>query len=570
MKVLATNAQLISLGENLLWDGPEHWSFRQSISGGVEIAKRGPSVIYSRDMDVLNGNIDACVEQYMALLTAAVLTHDQIGEVFTHACRSWLGDRSSDSDWFFDLHPSVIKNTMDTLVGIKLTHRLLEVFKDEITSSFEGVLKLVEPLLAAFVVEHKQLEERLAKRSKPSLAALADINSDNVAPDIDLDSEGPVSPALSILSVLLSASTGALVDVDSNAVASIQASLEYLARPYISIDTFLTDTASNVLLLLQLQRGVSGLSPQNQSYTKTDPRADESKKYRTALQNLSDESPPVRGQGLLGLTNLITEASPVIDVPSTALLLISLLQDEDEYIYLSAIKALGQLATNHPKTIVSKLVENYTDVNEDSTLDVRLHLGQVLDNTIKQLGQLFVGDVASTLGESMIAVASRRGDRPKTLRKREGEKKKAAKVMKEVGEAWGNHEPDDHNGIEEHDDVDELNNTIAKTVEGWADTGREEDIRIRSSALSILGTAIETNIGGLGASVTSTAIDCVLAILKLEKGSEKAILRRSAVMIIMSIIKALDAAEETGRGLGFGRLGFGFAGESLAEVITVL
>jgi len=65
--------------------------------------------------------------------------------------------------------------------------------------------------------------------------------------------------------------------------------------------------------------------------------------------------------------------------------------------------------------------------------------------------------------------------------------------------------------------------------------------------------------------VTSTAVDCVLAILKLEKSNDRAILRRAAVMVIMSLIKAFDTVDEQGL-----HLGFGFAGENLAEVITVL
>ncbi|KAL8750084.1 MAG: hypothetical protein Q9184_006554, partial [Pyrenodesmia sp. 2 TL-2023] len=136
------------------------------------------------------------------------------------------------------------------------------------------------------------------------------------------------------------------------------------------------------------------------------------------------------------------------------------------------------------------------------------------------------------------------------------------KARKEAEDAWDGEVPEDG---EEEDDEGQINAQIARVVEGWADTGREEDIRIRASALSILGTAIETNIAGVGATVTSTAVDCVLAILKLEKSLERAILRRAAVLVIMSVVKAIDGAEERGQ-----QLGFGFAGENLAEVITVL
>ncbi|KAL8672921.1 MAG: hypothetical protein Q9224_007547, partial [Gallowayella concinna] len=147
--------------------------------------------------------------------------------------------------------------------------------------------------------------------------------------------------------------------------------------------------------------------------------------------------------------------------------------------------------------------------------------------------------------------------------KRETAQRKLEKTWKDVENAWDGEVPGGDDG--ENDQEDEINKHVTKVVEGWADTGREEDIRIRTSALSILGTAIETNIAGLGAGIISTAIDCVLAILKLEKSQERAILRRAGVMVIMSIIKALDAANEQGH-----QLGFGFAGENLTQVITVL
>ncbi|KAL8954799.1 MAG: hypothetical protein Q9183_006928, partial [Haloplaca sp. 2 TL-2023] len=182
MKVSVTDAQLIFLGENILWDGPTHWSFRQSVDGGVEIAERGMVASSSQDMLALNDMIDNRVEQYVKLLTTAILTDDQIGEVLTQACQRWLDGCPRGAPESFDPNQSQMKSSMETLASVKLTHRLLEVFRDEITSSFQGIFKLVEPLLAAFVVEHKQSVERLARRSNPSLATLADIASDEAEP----------------------------------------------------------------------------------------------------------------------------------------------------------------------------------------------------------------------------------------------------------------------------------------------------------------------------------------------------------------------------------------------------
>ncbi|KAL8706481.1 MAG: hypothetical protein Q9201_000465 [Fulgogasparrea decipioides] len=564
MKISVTDSQLLHLSDNLLWKGTTLWTFMPGTSGGIELRQREPGNIKVIDMNETVKSVDSRVETYSNLLRSAVLTDDQLCKVFTHVSKRWLlGSPSTSNNARLDIWDDNPRDPLKSLVAAKLTQKLLEDYKVTIASSFEGILQLVEPVLTAFVNEHERSAQRLARVSKPSLLGLGDIIYKTSEGQGDEESGETVSAALSLLSAVLTSSSGIANDVDTSLLDRVQKSLDSIAKAQSSLDRSLSMTAANVLMLLDLH-SVSRHSSAGSQLTKDeDVRADERNRHRTALQHLSDEMAPVRAQGLSTLTDLISQASSILNIPSTIILLISLLQDEDEYIYLAAIRALGILAYKHPRTVVKMLVEQYIDIHEDSTLDVRIKIGEALNKTIQRLGQAFIGEAATTVGESMIAVASRRGDRSKTVSKRERAKWKAEKARRDAEEAWDGEMPE----VDDRKDDEEgkMNEEISKVVEGWADTGREEDIRIRTSALSILGTAIETTVAGLGATITSTAIDCVIAILKLETSAERAILRRAAVMVIMSTVKALDAADERGQ-----QLGFGFAGENLAEVITVL
>jgi hypothetical protein len=88
---------------------------------------------------------------------------------------------------------------------------------------------------------------------------------------------------------------------------------------------------------------------------------------------------------------------------------------------------------------------------------------------------------------------------------------------------------------------------------------------MRASALSILGSAIETNLAGIRSTTISATIDLSIHILTLEPEPEKGILRRSAILLIMSFVRALDEAHAEGR-----KLGFGFVGQSLDDVQRIL
>ncbi|KAL9602490.1 MAG: hypothetical protein Q9219_001784 [cf. Caloplaca sp. 3 TL-2023] len=563
MKISATQSQLQSLSKDLLWDGGPLWTFMPGSGGGIEIRPRERGRAPQFDIAKKLESIDNRVSRYSNLLNVAIMTDAQLGEIFTTVSKRWLlGSHSTLGIELLGTDEDDSRNPMESLVNAKLTQKLLEDYKDRIGSSSESIIKLVEPILSAFIDKHRRRDERLLQTSKLSLASLGDIVTDDKATGDEKDVE-TVAIGLNILSAILTLSENFLSNIEAGLLDNIQDSLRYLAQVQSSSEASISMTASNILMLLQVHADTPNSSQSDKSAADGSDVLDQKNHHRKALHCLSDELAPVRAQGLSLLTDLVNQGSPVLNIPSSVFLLLSLLQDEDEYIYLSAIKTIGLLASSHPKTVVKMLVERYTDSQEESTLDVRIKIGEALNKTVEHLGQLFTEDIAELVGESMIAIASRRGNKMKTSQERQKAKRKAEKAKKEAKEAWGGEAPSEEDDAD--DDNTKIEARIARVVEGWADTGREEDIRIRTSALSILGTAIETNVRGVGASLTSTAVDCVLAILKLEKSQERAILRRAAVMVIVSVVKAIDSAEERGQ-----QLDFGFAGQSLSEVVIVL
>ena len=562
MKLSMDSSKLLMLSEHILWDGDQSWKLGPGAEGGIEIRERLQDDEGKVDTTALLQQIDSRAMKYSDMIRSTIATDDQVSEIFTHVSRLWLmGDRINNDHETLETENDNLRNPVQSLVYVKLTQKLLGDFKDRIASNAGSVIQLVDQILSIFVHEHRRHHDRKTKPSKLSRTELESIMISNGQDYEDEHAIETASTALSLLSAMLSASSFSFGAEDAGIFGRLQQSLEYISKSKFSSGESLSTTASNILMLLQLQQETSFASIERNPRKAPATFQEDRNVQKTALTHLIDDMPPVRGQGLSTLTELIARSSPVLDVPSTAFLLLSLLQDSDEYIFLSAIRTLGLLASNHSRMVIKMLVNAYVDPNEDSSLDARIKIGEALMKTIEHLDQAFVGEGAKTVGEGMISVASRRGEKPKGMERRENAKRKEEASMQEATSAWGT------DIVEENveDEEGKLNEQIRKVVEGWEGSGLEEDVRIRTSALSIIGTAIETNVAALGAVITSTAVDCVLAILKLEKSEEKAILRRAAVTVILSLIKALDVAEEQGR-----QLGFGFAGENLADIIIVL
>lgn len=556
-KTSAGIEKLMSLSDNLLWDGEEFWTYGPGPAGGVEIRQRSKDA-QRMSMVEMMGIVDCRVDVFLELLQSLVGQDDDTGSLFVYVSKRCLvGEEATYRSNRLDAIDDERKDPLQSLVYAKLTQKMLEKYKNTLAANPKRIVELVNQLLTGYFMEYEEAQARRPGVAKPAFAglrAIVDLNPQSNGHAFSTeksqhkeDSAEMISIALSLLTDILSSPEFSLDPEIFALFVSLRKFLIQLTSPEMSLPIPTTITAANILSLIDFHTSApTSKLPADTGPKPLDPYAADRKIHLQSVSYLVDPLPPIRAQGLSQLTILITKASPILDIPSTTILLQSVLQDEDELIYLSAIKALGSLASRHPKTVVRRLVESYIDVTEDMQLDVRIRTGEALLKTIEDLGSALVGDTASLVGESMIAVAGRRRMKPKAAQTRQGNDQKAQALKKEADEQWGGEAPDfepDQQHLEDE-----------RLVRAWASpnpTAPEDDIRIRTSALSILSIAIETSILGLGAKLVSDSIDLVLSLLMLEIGPERAILRRAAVLVIESVVKVLNDNEKNGERLGW-------------------
>ncbi|KAH0609059.1 uncharacterized protein H6S33_001287 [Morchella sextelata] len=532
------SAVLAALHDHILTAGGATWRFGPGADGGVEV-RAGASEVRVDEVEVRVG-------AFVEVLSQA--PEDAIAEFFLGVLRAWLADVGAAVEG--------VEAAMGMVARTAVLREVVGRFGGALARSPGQTLQIVGGVLGEYRAWKEASVGKGAEEVKPSLEGLGRIVGDRPVPvrrervtserrfvgeeededsdDEDLDEESSraqtMTLALSLLSVLVSSPDTKLTPSDERLLQTLHPALTFLTTaPNIPED--ISAFALNILSLLTLH------TPPTTAPTSLSQQQKET--YALALSYLRDPLIPVRAHGLHLLRELILAAAPVVDVQAAMGLLVGMLKDADSYVYLNVVKCLTALADRHSRTVTRMLVDAYVDADEKLSLDERLRIGEALLNTVQRLGGALVGDVAAALAGGMVAVVSRRKTRGK----------------KDQGDAeFGSDEEAD----EDVEDVDEAAKEKRKQaaeikaaiVKGWAGTGRTEDVRIRASALSILGVAIETNAPGLGARVLDEALDIALLVLTLEGGVESGILRRAAVVCVGGVLKALVGQGEEGEGEG--------------------
>ncbi|PGG96531.1 hypothetical protein AJ79_09549 [Helicocarpus griseus UAMH5409] len=557
------------LADNILWDGGCTWAYGPGQEGGISIRKRtdsrGSDLNPTRLMEKLNARVDGALE----LLSSDPQKEELAGDIFLHVGRQWLlgpsGEHNKKKQPERLQANDDLQSTLQKLVSAKFTEKLLNKFKDTLSRHPENILGIIEHLIhSEAALMERQKEEQLKIPSFRSLGNIVDDDDEPHARNTSEQSES-LSAAFSLLSTILTSPDFSLSETLAPVIQRIKAQLDALLP---NLPSPLVQPATTASMLLEITL-TSSLSSEEKSETTT-LRISGLELHRQALQHLSSPLPPIQAEGLSLLSRLITESSPVLDIPATLALLLSLITNtdsesssNDEFIYLNVIKVIGVLASKHPRTVVKTLAERYADRSEQYNLDQRLIIGEALLRTVQELGSALVQDTARILGETMTTVAGRRGRKPSAKRVREelasnrpdkepGESeedaldREAANLMQQIDVAMDPEEPEDSARTA----------YSASIIDAWAAGAvsdlEPDDLRVRASAMSILASAFQTNIAGLGPSISSSSIDLALSTLNLERGPESAILRRAAVVLLLDLVKALDAAKEDGINLGFG------------------
>lgn len=563
---------LKKLVDHLLWDGGDTWTYSSGSDGSVRLVKRNPEDSTTSNMIRLIDSLQVRAELFTTLLSSDPSAEESTGEIFLYVSHAWLVRPSSDeaSQTIGDSG-----NIIRKLTSAKVAEKLLDDFKDTLSRRPLRVLDLIKQVIDGEVqrLGVKIGQSSSQKSGTPSLSSLANIvdpKSVEEHDESDKDISESLSIAFSLLSTVLASPDFSHSDDINSLLKSTKESLDNLI-PLLPDSLSKPATTSSMLLEIQLT------SPEHDETKPTPPHIVDLETHRRALSNLNSTLPPIQAEGFSLLSKLITNSSPILDIPSTLTLLISIITDisdsaaNEEFIYLNAIKLIGTLASRHPKTVVKTLVDSYVDRSEHRTLDQRLKIGESLLRTVQDLGEALAGETAKILGEGMITVAGRRGSKPqaqqarkqqeeKERRKQELEERKAQKEAA-MPEGWSIPSDSTLPKLEDSDSESEspaksihAANVVAAWAAGSASDDEPDDLRVRASALSILASAVTTNLRGLGPTVTSSAVELALATLTREPAAGSAILRRASAVLLLDILKAIDASREDkgGRALGFG------------------
>lgn len=573
---------LKKLVDHLLWNGSPTWTYGLDAKGRISLTKRDPSQKDQFNIIRLMDSLQSRIDMFVKLLGSDPSSEERTGDIFLYVSETWLVKDSSTRRPLDQLQLPSEKDESDVilqkLVSAKLAEKLLDNFKDTLSRRPLRVLELIKQIINSECSRVFTRTKQSKKSGNVSLSSLANIfdkdDEEQTEASTEQDSTESLSTVFSLLSTVLASPEFVVSNEIRPVLESIKTQLDLLT-PHLPSSLAKPATTSSMLLEIHLT------SPEHVGAKETLPHISDLDTHRQALTNLNSDLPPVQAEGFSLLSDLIKKSSPVLDIPSTLTLLLSIITDgpesaaSEEFIYLNAIKLIGTLASRHPRTVLKTLVERYMDKSETATLDQRLKIGESLLRTIQDLGEALTGETGKILGEGMITIAGRRGHKPQAqkarreqLEKEKRQKEREARRREKetaMPPGWKVTSPV-ITDIQEQDDDDsdsetpEQNAHAANIIAAWAAGAQSDeepdDLRVRASALSILASAVQTNLAGLGPSIASSAVDLALATLTLEPGAESAILRRASVVLLLDILKALDTARET---RGSTALGFGFS-----------
>jgi hypothetical protein len=562
--------QVDLIATNMFWDGGPSWTFGPGSQGGVEIRARENDKDDMASMGGLFtriGQLDDHVKTFVSLLYEAKVDDDIMGDIFSRVTKRWLltGQAGKVSKTSLMLEDDV--DPLASLADAKLSEAMVTKFKDTFARSPRHIMELMSQLLQNFVHQHMAKSKDLGNSKKPNLRALKNLvkqQSQGHGTDVgsDTESEELVSFAISILNTLITSSDFKPEASTSVLISRIVPALQYISQAPSDppISPLLTNASLNLLKILQ--PSATTQKPED------DPLSQHRTTLRTALTDLTSAEAPNRTWALSVLRKLIHDPTtfPLIDVPSTTYLLLSAsVADPESYVHTAAIPVLVDLTVRAPTPTFRILIDAFIDIDERSlrlkkeqdiiqALDFRLRVGEILNNFVLQDEYWIRGPNVSTrfsnlkmIVDAVLSVASRRGQRKQTLSQRATLEELERKQNEEAEAAWGGPipnllDPEAENPVEQRE-----RDALLKIVQGWEDTGIEEDVRVRASSLSILSQVMEKRLELLDQLHVDAGLQMVLQILVIETAAAKAILRRAAVLVAMGLLRGMDELLERGK-----------------------
>ncbi|KAH8731260.1 hypothetical protein GQ44DRAFT_643637 [Phaeosphaeriaceae sp. PMI808] len=562
---------------DIFWDGDTAWIFGPGSQGGVEIRRRSTENYSSPDMSNILGRISSIstrVNLFVSLLANTSLADDVVGSIFLRVTQRWLSPVQESKKFLTD-EPEI--DPLAALVNAKLSEAMATSFRDHFVRSPQHIMELMRQLLSNIASEHQNMVKKLAGRSNPTRANLRNLvatekyNSMGEDTNYETTNEDIASFAISILSTLVSSSNFKQTPATQTIVDAVLAPLVYLSQeqPQRPFPPLIQSSAKTLLRLLQPSS--TSTSPDT-----SDPLAEHRTTLKSIIANLASSEPPDRTWALTILRTFIKdrEGFQVIDVPSmTHLLLSASLADPESYVHIAAVPVLVDLAICAPNPVVQILVDAFIDIDEQSmksvkenrteekakavqqALDFRLRIGEVLNKFMLDESYDFVQNSRSLrskcqrqISDACLSLSSRRGKRTQTLSTRTQIGNAERELQKDGEAAWGGPIPNllDPEGGNLQDQAER--DALLAIIQGWEDTGIEEDVRIRMSALSVLSTTLEHQLALLQQVTINAALQIALLVLTMETSAAKGILRRAAMLVIIGLLRGLNDALESNKG----------------------
>lgn len=523
MRLFGTFDSILPFIKNLLHNGSVDqgetaWKFRSVANGGINAVKQQKS---AQNAQTLNFGEVGSKSATLVDVVVSACSAEEISSIFLHLLRGWIQASTTQANQMIktSIENDDPESAIQSLIEVNILQSMMEKAPDKLVSHFDQLLELLSQVFKA----------------------------DGQSPLGD----DVVIVALSLLNLVITAPTFQKSDINPDELKIVEESLDRIGH---QDRQDVSTTARNLAMLLKYRDDVE--QPTEKSAAPSTRQIEDRRIYNLAMNYITgdaDSPPPVVSEGLNMLSGLILAESPILDITAVMVLLSNLLKEKEDYINLRVIKVFTQLANKHPKSTIRELLDNYLDAQEKSTTDVRLRFGEALLQVIERLGDTFTEEVAQNAGETLLSIAGRRGYRPKSMA-RQAKEEKLREMKKNKGKK-ANAEDDEDELTENEDETaeDKANNEVlAQIVQGWESKRGSEDIRMRTSALSIFGNSLEINIVGMGPTLVSAGVDLCVSILAMEPELEKGILRRAAILVILSFVKALDKARDPGRALGFG------------------
>jgi protein required for transport of RNA pol II len=550
-----TTEHLQEITSNLLWDGPTSWVYGPGSEGGIEIRHREETKELPDIAHVLS-IISSRSKQFIQLVSNGVANDEKIGQLLLSLLKSsLLGEETKVHDGKRSLLASETDH-IQKLVKLQLGRELLDTFGQKLARNPKQILDFVNTLIRH--ASKIALQSRTKPHSKITIGDVRSIVQD--AEELKLENEEQVeeliSTSISLLNITVASKSS---DVQNySEMDQVLHRLETLKDCGQSVSSSTMSSLNDAISMLR-----SSLQPDSkideiniESFQQIDRNM-----LDDLVKDLSSPLAPERTAALKSLQRFILTKSVTLDVPTVSLLLLDQIRtDSDEFVFLAAISALDSLATlRDPVFVTRATAELFQDTKEATNVDGRLRIGEALARVIQIIFDPH--DDASAISsprlnltlrlvaETVIVVASRRGNRKRESKEQEKSRRVAQVKKGQAEQAWGGEVPEVPNQNDISDDDEDISahtkewrdrdsRLTQQVLDAWQNTGFEEDVRIRTSALNILGELLEHASAVFTAQLLGYAVELALSILKLEYGPDKAILRRAAVMIFMSHLRA--------------------------------